>query len=152
MSCSLSGCEFCTKWKFKCSNYWGDEWIRSCTKIALSGSFLHQLIVFHVTWQDKEYGCDYFFFIHSSYTFSILSSCPQEEKNGVNTFSSSMPTHPRANNLEVKPESSKLPVVSVASATAPASTRVVLPSESMVLFYRSFHCDNLTHGGEHHVG
>ncbi|KAK6120276.1 hypothetical protein DH2020_045967 [Rehmannia glutinosa] len=47
-----------------------------------------------------------------------------EEKNAVNAVS-----HPMAITLESKSESSKLPVVSVASATAPAPMRVALPSE-----------------------
>lgn len=55
----------------------------------------------------------------------VLSYTIQDEKNVMNAVS-----HPIANNLELKSESSKIPVVSVASATTP-TTRAVLPSESM---------------------
>ncbi|KAL7095384.1 hypothetical protein ACP275_10G020500 [Erythranthe tilingii] len=60
-----------------------------------------------------------------------------EEKNAVNAVS-----YPMANNLELKSESCKIPVVSVASATAPASTRVVLPSEKPSLLGDPFRRDS----------
>ncbi|KAI3473155.1 hypothetical protein Pfo_030447 [Paulownia fortunei] len=60
-----------------------------------------------------------------------------EEKNVGNAVS-----HPMANNLESNSESSKLPVVSVASATAPAPTRVALPSEKPSLLGDPFRRDS----------
>ncbi|XP_051131335.1 RNA polymerase II C-terminal domain phosphatase-like 2 isoform X2 [Andrographis paniculata] len=47
-----------------------------------------------------------------------------EEKNALSTVS-----HPMANNIELKPASSKLPVTSVVNATGPPSSGLVLPSE-----------------------
>ncbi|XP_020553536.1 RNA polymerase II C-terminal domain phosphatase-like 2 isoform X1 [Sesamum indicum] len=51
-------------------------------------------------------------------------------------------SHPMANNLELKSEGSKLPVVSLSSATTPASTRVVLPSEKPSLLGDPFRRDS----------
>ncbi|KAH6769245.1 carboxyl-terminal domain phosphatase-like 2 [Perilla frutescens var. frutescens] len=59
-----------------------------------------------------------------------------DEKNGINAVSL-----PIANNLELKSESSKIPVVSVASATAPV-LRAVLPSEKPSLLGDPFRRDN----------
>ncbi|KAL0309960.1 UNVERIFIED_CONTAM: RNA polymerase II C-terminal domain phosphatase-like 2 [Sesamum radiatum] len=62
---------------------------------------------------------------------------PLEETNAPNAVS-----HPMANNLELKSESSKLPAVSLSSATTPASTRVVLPSEKPSLLGDPFRRDS----------
>ncbi|XP_011094992.1 RNA polymerase II C-terminal domain phosphatase-like 2 isoform X2 [Sesamum indicum] len=62
---------------------------------------------------------------------------PLEQTNVSNAVS-----HPMANNLELKSEGSKLPVVSLSSATTPASTRVVLPSEKPSLLGDPFRRDS----------
>ncbi|KAK4396133.1 RNA polymerase II C-terminal domain phosphatase-like 2 [Sesamum angolense] len=61
----------------------------------------------------------------------------EEETNAPNAVS-----HPMANNIELKSESSKLPAVSLSSATTPASTRVVLPSEKPSLLGDPFRRDS----------
>lgn len=59
-----------------------------------------------------------------------------DEKNGTNAVS-----HPITNNLELKSEGFKIPVVSVASAAAPV-TRAVLPSEKPSLLGDPFRRDS----------
>ncbi|PIN25032.1 Phosphoprotein phosphatase [Handroanthus impetiginosus] len=66
---------------------------------------------------------------------------PPEEKTAGNAVS-----HRMVNNLELKSESPKLPVVSVASAIAPATTRVVLPSEKPSLLGDPFRRDSRYQG------
>lgn len=63
----------------------------------------------------------------------LLSTFLQEEKND-----SSAVSHPVTNNAETKSESTKLPVVSVASAIVPPSSKAVLLSESMDLISEMF--------------
>lgn len=56
------------------------------------------------------------------------------------------------NNItELKPESSKLPTVSIANATAPASERVISTAESKVLLYKSLNKDKQSQGDKHLV-
>lgn len=58
----------------------------------------------------------------------LCSYVIQEEKNVTNAVSRSVP-----NNVEMKSESTKLPVDSIASAIVPPSSRAILHSESMGL-------------------